>query len=128
MDEDEVKSVVRAIEKALKKNDSYNRGNQDRKQDMVHLGLSDQRFMRRQMLNQQIWEQQMQQMIDQQLIDQQLMNQQLMNQQLINQHIQHAMNESIKASTPFDSGGYLMGPGVNPSDTAAHISMMNNMF
>lgn len=128
LDEDEVKSVVRAIEKALKKNDSYNRGNQDRKQDMVHLGLSDQRFMRRQMLNQQIWEQQMQQMIDQQLIDQQLMNQQLMNQQLINQHIQHAMNESIKASTPFDSGGYLMGPGVNPSDTAAHNSMMNNMF
>ena len=113
LDEDEVKSVVRAIEKALKKNDSYNRGNQDRKQDMVHLGLSDQRFMRRQMLNQQIWEQQMQQMIDQQLID---------------QHIQHAMNESIKASTPFDLGGYMQGPGFNPSDTAAHISMMNNMF
>ena len=36
---------------------------------------------------------------------------------------QWAMDESLKAVTPFDYGGYVQGPGFNPSDTFAHDSM-----
>lgn len=36
---------------------------------------------------------------------------------------QWAMDESLKAVTPFDHGGYVQGPGFNPSDTFAHDSM-----
>lgn len=35
----------------------------------------------------------------------------------INEFNQWAMNESMKAVTPFDMGGYMMGDGFNPSDT-----------
>lgn len=38
-----------------------------------------------------------------------------------------AMDESLKAVTPFDHGGYVQGPGFNPSDTFAYDSMNHNM-
>lgn len=37
------------------------------------------------------------------------------------------MDESLKAVTPFDHGGYVQGPGFNPSDTFAYDSMNHNM-
>lgn len=69
-----------------------------------------------------------QQIVEQQTMQQQAMNQQILEQQLLNQQIQHTMNEGIKAVTPFDLGGYVQGPGFNPSDTMAHDNMMNHMF
>ena len=51
-----------------------------------------------------------------------------MNQQMIDEMNRHAMEESIKSVTPFDHGGYVQGPGFNPSDTAAQqMNDMNNM-
>lgn len=38
-----------------------------------------------------------------------------------------AMDESLKAVTPFDHGGYVQGPGFNPSDTFAYDSMNQSM-
>ena len=51
-----------------------------------------------------------------------------MNQQQFDEMNRHAMEESMKAVTPFDHGGYVQGPGFNPSDTAAQqMNDMNNM-
>ena len=52
-----------------------------------------------------------------------------LNQQFMQQSMDFAMNEAMKAVTPFDMGGYVQGPGFNPSDTMAHNAMndMNNM-
>ena len=58
----------------------------------------------------------------------QMVEQQTMQQQAVNRHIQQAMNEGIRAATPFDLGGYVQGPGFNPSETMAHTNMMNQMF
>ncbi len=50
---------------------------------------------------------------------------------------QFSLEEAMKIVTPFDHGGYLMGPGFNPSDTMAfdaqqdmmqQIDMMNDMM
>lgn len=42
-----------------------------------------------------------------------------------------AMSEGLKSVTPFDHGGYVMGPGFNPSDTMAfdfqQMDMNNSM-
>ena len=57
----------------------------------------------------------------------------MMNQQINNQFDNHAMEESRKAVTPFDHGGYVQGDGFNPSDTMAADAQrqmtndMNNM-
>lgn len=48
-----------------------------------------------------------------------------MNNLQFQQFTQWAMDESLKAVTPFDHGGYVQGPGFNPSDTMHHE--MNNM-
>ena len=54
--------------------------------------------------------------------------QQQMNDEFNRQSMEHAMNESWKSVTPFDHGGYIQGPGFNPSDTAAQqMNDMNNM-
>lgn len=55
-------------------------------------------------------------------------NENLMQQQMNDEFNRHAMEESIKAVTPFDHGGYVQGAGFNPSDTAAQqMNDMNNM-
>ena len=50
---------------------------------------------------------------------------------------QFSMEEAMKMVTPFDHGGYLMGPGFNPSDTMAfnaqqemtnQMNIMNDMM
>ncbi len=49
-------------------------------------------------------------------------------QQMQDEFNRQAMEESIKAVTPFDHGGYVQGAGFNPSDTAAQqMNDMNNM-
>ncbi len=52
-----------------------------------------------------------------------------MTRQVNQQSMDFAMEESRKAVTPFDHGGYQQGYGVNPSDTMAGDlnNMMNNM-
>ncbi len=45
------------------------------------------------------------------------------NQEQFHQFTQWAMDEGLKSVTPFDHGGYVQGPGFNPSDTMAHDSM-----
>ncbi len=51
-----------------------------------------------------------------------------MNQQMMDEMNRRSMEESMKAVTPFDHGGYVQGPGFNPSDTAAQqMNDMNNM-
>ena len=56
--------------------------------------------------------------------------QQMFQQNMINEFNQWAMNEGIRSVTPFDFGGYVMGDGFNPSDTAAadmeRMNQMNN--
>lgn len=55
--------------------------------------------------------------------------QQQMFMQQVDQFNNWAMSESLKSVTPFDHGGYVMGPGFNPSDTMAfesHQMDMNN--
>lgn len=37
------------------------------------------------------------------------------------------MHESLKGVTPFDHGGYVQGPGFNPSDTLAHDMQQHQM-
>lgn len=41
--------------------------------------------------------------------------------------IQNNQQEALKAVTPFDHGGYVQGPGFNPSDTMAHDQMNQQM-
>lgn len=54
--------------------------------------------------------------------------QQQMNDEFNRQAMEHTMNEGWKSVTPFDHGGYVQGPGFNPSDTAAQqMNDMNNM-
>jgi len=50
-----------------------------------------------------------------------------MNNFQFQQFTQWAMDESMKAVTPFDHGGYVQGPGFNPSDTM-HQEMNNMNF
>ena len=38
-----------------------------------------------------------------------------------------AMEEGLRSVMPFDAGGYVQGPGFNPSDTFAHDSMNHSM-
>jgi len=45
------------------------------------------------------------------------------NQEQFRQFTQWAMDEGLKSVTPFDHGGYVQGPGFNPSDTMAYESM-----
>lgn len=40
---------------------------------------------------------------------------------------QFSMDEAMKSVTPFDHGGYVQGPGFNPSDSMSHDFHMNNM-
>lgn len=54
--------------------------------------------------------------------------QQQMNDEFNRQAMEQTMNEGWKSVTPFDHGGYVQGPGFNPSDTAAQqMNDMNNM-
>lgn len=56
--------------------------------------------------------------------------QQHLQQDMFNDQMRHAMEESLKAVTPFDHGGYVQGDGFNPSDTMAadsFRSMDNHM-
>ncbi len=51
-----------------------------------------------------------------------------MHAEFVRQSTEFAMNEAMKAGTPFDHGGYMQGVGFNPSDTAAQqMNDMNNM-
>lgn len=43
---------------------------------------------------------------------------------LDDQFHQFSLDEAWKIVTPFDHGGYVMGPGFNPSDTMAHEAQM----
>ena len=53
---------------------------------------------------------------------------QQMQQQMNDEFNRQAMEEGWKSVTPFDHGGYVQGPGFNPSDTAAQqMNDMNNM-
>ena len=53
---------------------------------------------------------------------------QMMQQQMNDEINRQFMEESMKSVTPFDHGGYVQGPGFNPSDTAAQqMNDMNNM-
>mgnify|MGYP000282741410 CR=1 FL=1 len=99
-------------------------------------------FMSRQAVNhmrQQIAGQE--EMMHQQEILQQQMGQQAIQrqeaeaitQQLFEQQqeiIQQTMREGIKSVLPFDFGGYVQGPGFNPSDTMMQMQndMVNPMF
>ena len=52
--------------------------------------------------------------------------QQELDQQMLNQEANRlAMEESMRAVTPFDMGGYVQGYGLNPSDTMAGDAQMN---
>jgi len=50
----------------------------------------------------------------------------IMNETMMQDH-QRIMDEGMKGITPIDHGGYLQGPGFNPSDTMAHDVTMNQM-
>ena len=56
-----------------------------------------------------------------------------MQEEINRQNMEWAMEESRKAVTPFDMGGYVQGDGFNPSDTMVadaqreQINQMNNM-
>lgn len=51
----------------------------------------------------------------------------LLHQEQFQEFSRWAMDESLKAVTPFDYGGYVQGPGFNPSDTFAFDNINQNM-
>jgi len=55
-----------------------------------------------------------------QFVQQQIDSLQFMQDTQFDDFSKWAMDESLKAVTPFDHGGYVQGPGFNPSDTMAH--------
>ena len=90
---------------------------------------------RQAMFQQQIAEQQAMQhhqTAEQQALQLQQMAETVFLQQMLEQQqqeiMQHAINEGIKSVSPFYFGGYIQGPGFNPSDSMTHNNIMNHMF
>ena len=126
---EEIDRIVNAINMNLNQQERYYYNNSkqyDNNFNKFNSGAIEQLLSgQAQQLQQQIfWQQgnQQKQAEHQQQVEQQ------MQQQMQQQGTQHAINEATKSVTPFDHGGYVQGPGFNPSDTMAHNDMMNHMF
>jgi len=132
LDENKIKLIVKAIEENLNQNNGFQYNNSyatnfdilnNSFNNFMEEEIQRQAYnMHRQIIEQQIMQQQA---MHQQAVELQMMQEQEIQRQLFEQQM---VNEAMKSAMPFDHGGYVQGPGFNPSDTIAHDNMMNHMF